>query len=90
MKTENERKIERKTEIKKLKSKLKGKYLHIICETPWTTKYCMFQRHGLYILFEQKRKTGETKESIITAAAKLIKTELRDLEKMNNVYPTFD
>ena len=50
----------------------------------------MFQRHGLYILFEQKRKTGETKESIITAAAKLIKTELRDLEKMNNVYPTFD
>ena len=43
-----------------------------------------------FILYEQKKKTGETKESIITAAAKLIKAVLRDLDKMNKVYPTFD
>ena len=44
----------------------------------------------LYILYEQKRKAGETKEPIITAVAKLIKAELRDLDKMNKVYSTFD
>ena len=43
-----------------------------------------------YILYEQKRKTGETKESLITAAAKLIEAELRDFDKMNKVYPTFN
>ena len=43
-----------------------------------------------YILYEQKRKIGEKKESIIAAAAKLIKDEQRDLEKMNEAYPTFD
>ena len=42
-----------------------------------------------YILYESKRKTGEMKESIITAAAKLIKAELKDLDKMNKVYPMF-
>ena len=42
-----------------------------------------------YILYEQKRKIGEKKESIIAAAAKLIKDEQRDLEKMNKAYPTF-
>ena len=40
-----------------------------------------------YILYEQKRKIGEKKESIIAAAAKLIKDEQRDLEKMNKAYP---
>ena len=44
----------------------------------------------LYISYEQKRKAGETKEPIITAVAKLIKAELRDLDKMNKVYSTFD
>ena len=38
----------------------------------------------------KKKKTGETKESIVTAAPKLIKAELRDLDKLNKVYPTFD
>ena len=40
-----------------------------------------------YILYEQKGKIGE--KSIIAAAAKLIKDEQRDLEKMNKAYPTF-
>ena len=39
---------------------------------------------GAYILYKEKRKTEQTKESIITAAAKLIKAEL------SKVYPTFD
>ena len=43
-----------------------------------------------YILYDQKRKTEKTKDSIITATAKLIKAELRDLDKMNKVYPMFD
>ena len=43
-----------------------------------------------YIFYLNKKGKQEKQESIITAAAKLIKTELRDLEKMNNVYPTFD
>ena len=38
----------------------------------------------------KKKKKGETNKSIITPAAKLIKAELRDLDKMNKVYPTFD
>ena len=41
-----------------------------------------------YIFYKQKKKTGEMKESTITAAAKLIKAGLRDLDKMNDVYQT--
>ena len=43
-----------------------------------------------FILDEQKRKTEVTKESVITAAAKLIKAELRDIVKLSKVYLTFD
>ena len=43
-----------------------------------------------YIFNEEKRKTGESKESILTAAAKLIKAVQRDLDKMKKVYPIFD
>ena len=45
---------------------------------------------ALYVLYEQKMKARETKESIITTVTKLIKAELRDLDKMNKVYSTFD
>ena len=38
----------------------------------------------------KKGKTGEMKESIITATTKLIKAGLSDLDKMNIVHPTFD
>ena len=43
-----------------------------------------------YILYEQKRETRETKESIITEAAKLIKSKVKDLDKMSKMYPAFD
>lgn len=43
----------------------------------------MFQGHGSYISSEEKRKTAEIKESIITVAAKLAKAELRDFDKLS-------
>ena len=43
-----------------------------------------------YILYEQKRETRETKESIITDAVKLIKSKVKDLDKMSKMYPAFD
>ena len=74
---------------KSLQSKLKGKYRDHIYFTnlPGRSNIVCFRDMASYILCEQKRKTGETEESIITAAAKLIKAELRDLDKMNKVYP---
>ena len=72
----------------KTSRKIPGSYhLH---KPPWTTKSCVFRDMGAYILYKEKRKTEQTKESIITAAAKLIKAELRDLDEMNKVYLTFD
>ena len=49
-----------------------------------------FRDTASFILDEQKRKTEVTKESVITAAAKLIKAELRDIVRLNKVYLTFD
>lgn len=43
-----------------------------------------------YILYEQKRETRETKESIITEAAKLIKSKVKDIDKMSKMYHAFD
>ena len=43
-----------------------------------------------HVLYEKKKKPEETKESIIIAAAKLIKTELREIDKSNKVYSTLE
>ena len=43
-----------------------------------------------YILLEKKRQKEESNESIIIAAAEIIKEELRELRKDNQVYPTFE
>ena len=77
---------------KLLQLKLKEKYRdHIyITNLPGRSNIVRFRDIVLYILYDQKRKTGKTKESIITATAKLIKADLRDLDKMNKVYPMFD
>ena len=76
---------------KSLRSKLKEKYWDHIYFTnlPGRPNIVCFRDMASYILYESKRKTGEMKEFIITAAAKLIKAELRDLDKMNKVYPMF-
>ena len=75
-----------------LQSKLKEKFQDNITFTnlPGRPNLVCFRDMGAYILYKDKRKTEQTKESIITAAAKLIKAELRNLDKMNKVYPTFD
>ena len=72
--------------------KLKEKFQDHITFTnlPGRPNLVCFRDMGAYILYKEKGKTEQTKESIITAAAKLIKAELRDLDKMNKVYPTFD
>ena len=60
---------------KSLLSKLKEKYRDHIYFTnlPGRQNIVCFRDMVPYILYEQKSKSGETKESIITAAAKLIK-----------------
>ena len=78
-----------------LQSNLKEKYRdHIyFANLPGRPNIVYFRDMVLYILYEQKnqkKKKGETNKSIITPAAKLIKAELGDLDKMNKVYPTFD
>ena len=77
---------------KSLRSKLKEKYRHHVNFTnlPGQPKIIFFRNMDSCILDEQKRKTGETKGSIITAVAKWIKVELRNLVKLNKVYLTFD
>ena len=66
--------------------KLKEKFQDHITFTnlPGRPNLVCFRDMGAYILYKEKRKTEQTKESIITAAAKLIKAEL------SKVYPTFD
>ena len=77
---------------KLLQSKLKEKYWDHIYFTnlPRRPNTACFRDMARKISSERKRKTGETKESIITVAAKLMKAELSDLDKKNKVYPTFD
>ena len=72
---------------KSLRSKLKEKYrLHInFTNLPRQPNIIFFRDIGSYILDEEKKKTGGTKVSIITAVAKLLKVELRDLVKLNKV-----
>ena len=41
-----------------------------------------------YIIKQKKKKQDETKADIIMAAAKIIKAEVRELTKSNEVYPT--
>ena len=41
-----------------------------------------------YVLQEKKKKEVETKESVVKAAAKIIKSETREVEKSNEYYPT--
>ena len=46
-----------------------------------------FREMASYIIYEMKKKKEET-ESVIKAAAEIIKAELRDLDKTHTVYPT--
>ena len=73
---------------KSLRSKLKEKYWDHIYFTILSGRpnIVYFRDMASYIFYEQKRKTGEMKESTIIAKARLIKAGLSGLDKMNKVH----
>ena len=76
---------------KRLKQKLKEKYGECLTFTESCGKadILCFKEFANYVLREKKREDAEeTKESIVKAAAKIIKSEIKELEKSNEYYPT--
>ena len=76
---------------KRLKQKLKEKYGDCLTfsESCGRTDILCFKEFANYVLQEKKKeKVEETKESIVKAAAKIIKSEIREVEKSNEYYPT--
>ena len=47
-----------------------------------------FREMANYIIKQKKKKQDETKADIIMAASKIIKGEIREVTKSNEVYPT--
>ena len=76
---------------KRLKQKLKEKYGDCLTfsESCGRTDILCFKEFANYVLQEKKKEeVEETKESIVKAAAKIIKSEIREVEKSNEYYPT--
>ena len=76
---------------KRLKQKLKEKYGDCLAfsERCGRTDILCFKEFANYVLLEKKKEeVEETKESIVKAAAKIIKSEIREVEKSNEYYPT--
>ena len=70
--------------------KLKDRYKEHIyfTELPGRVNLVCFREMASYFLYQMKKKTQETKKDIVTAAAKIIKAELRELHKPIDTYPT--
>ena len=85
-------KAEAFTQKKSLKQKLKDHYKEHIhfTEFPGRADVVCFRDMASYVIYNLKKKSQETKEDIIIAAAKIIKSELRDLNKTMDEYPTLD
>ena len=77
---------------KSLKLKLQKKYKEHIYFTdlPGLPMVVGFRDMTSHILWKMKENQVQTKDSIIIAAAKLIKAELREIDKTNEVYPTLE
>ena len=73
-----------------LKKKLKERYNdHVyFSELSGQTDVICFQELANCIIKHKKKKQNETKADIIMAAAKIIKAEIGELTKLNEVYPT--
>ena len=73
-----------------LKKKLKERYNdHVyFSELSGQVDVICFREMANYIIKQKKKKQDETKADIIMAAAKIIKAEVRELTKSNEVYPT--
>ena len=50
--------------------------------------FCTLKNWKLVLQEKKKKEVEETKESIVKAAAKTIKLEIREVEKSNEYYPT--
>ena len=85
-------KCERVYEPRTIKRKLKERYKEHLyfTELPGRADVVCFREMASYIIYEMKKKKEETKEDIIKAAAKIIKADLRELEKPNATHPTTD
>ena len=75
-----------------LKQKLKDRYKEHIyfAELSGKPNVVCFRDMASYIICEMKKKAEETKEDIIAAAAKIVKAELRELNKTMDEYPTLE
>ena len=76
---------------KRLKQKLKEKYGDCLTfsESCGRTDILCFKEFANYVLQEKKNvDVEETKETIVKVAAKIIKSEIREVEKFNEYYPT--
>ena len=75
---------------KSLREKLNDRYKEHIyfTELPGRVNVVCFRDMASYFLYQMKKKTQETKKDIITAAAKIIKAEIRELNKPTDTYPT--
>ena len=73
-----------------MKKKLKERYNdHVyFAEIACVSNVVCFKEMANYIIKEKKKKQEETREDIITAAAKIVKAEMRELSKSNSMYPT--
>ena len=85
-------KCERVFEPRTIKRKLKEHYKEHIyfTELSGTADVVCFREMAWCTIYERKKRKEETKEDIINAAAKIIKADLRELEKPNATYPTTD
>ena len=77
---------------KSLKLKLQKKYKEHIYFTnlPGLPMVVGFRDMTSYIFWKMKKNQVQTKDFIIIAAAKLIKAELREIDKTNEIYPTLE
>ena len=76
---------------KLLKQKLKEKYGDCLTfsESCGRTDILCFKEFANYVLQEKKKEeVEETKERIVKAAVKIIKSEIREVEKSKEYYPT--
>ena len=77
---------------KHLKHKLQERYGDHICFTEdcGRANIVCFKEFASFVVQEKKKQKEETKKDIIKAAAKIIQSEIREVKKTSDFYPTVD
>ena len=77
---------------RRLKQKLKDHFKEHIyfTEFPGKADVICFRDRASHIIYKLKNKPVETKEDVIIAAAKIIRSELRELRKTIDEYPALE